>query len=156
MACSPAWCALMHLKSALPSTFTLTSTSGATITTGDDVFKFLLPNEPEGNATVSEATYSTSSVKAVGSISDVRIVNSGGFYTRLPIVSNIISSRKIERVDIKTPGTEYAVGTYTGVPIAGDGEGGLVEITVKDGLDENNSTIPGQINKVVVTSTCIG
>ena len=137
-------------------TFTLTSTSGATITTGDDVFKFLLPNEPEGNATVSEATYSTSSVKAVGSISDVRIVNSGGFYTRLPIVSNIISSRKIERVDIKTPGTEYAVGTYTGVPIAGDGEGGLVEITVKDGLDENNSTIPGQINKVVVTSPGIG
>ena len=33
------------------------------------------------------------------------------------------------------PGTEYAVGVYNGVPIGGDGEGGLVQITVADGTD---------------------
>ena len=114
--------------------------------------RFLLANEPEGAAEVSPSSYSTSSVKAVGSIAAIRIVNSGGFYTKLPIISNIESTRKIERVDIKTPGTEYAVGEYTGVPIAGDGEGGLVSITVADGTDAEGVTIPGQINSVAVTS----
>ena len=38
-------------------TFTITDTSGGTITTGDNVFKFLLLNEPEGVATVSQTTY---------------------------------------------------------------------------------------------------
>ena len=57
--------------------------------------------------------YATSSKKAVGSISDIRIVNAGGFYTRLPIVSDIQSTRQIERVQINEPGTEYAVGQYT-------------------------------------------
>ena len=133
-------------------TFEISSTSGATITRGDDAMRFLLANEPEGAAEVSPSSYSTSSVKAVGSIAAIRIVNSGGFYTKLPIISNIESTRKIERVDIKTPGTEYAVGEYTGVPIAGDGEGGLVSITVADGTDAEGVTIPGQINSVAVTS----
>ena len=39
-----------------------------------------------------------------------------------------------------------------GVPIAGDGEGGFVSITVADGTDAEGATIPGQINNVVVTS----
>ena len=38
------------------------------------------------------------------------------------------------------------------VPIAGDGEGGFVEIIVSDGVDAEGVTIPGQINTVNVTS----
>jgi len=133
-------------------TFQISSTAGQTITRGADVIKFPLLNEPEAAAEVSQTTYSTSSVKAVGSISDVRIVNSGGFYTRLPIVSSITSTRQIERVSIENPGTEYAVGVYNAVPIGGNGEGGLVQITVADGLDSEGVTIPGQIQEVLVTS----
>ncbi|AOO10673.1 hypothetical protein RW060613_085 [Synechococcus phage S-RIM8] len=133
-------------------TFTITSTSGGTITRGDDVFRFLLVNQPERAATTANASYSTSSVKAVGSIGQIRIVNPGGFYTKLPIVSRIQSTRNIERVEIEDPGTEYAVGVYTGVPIQGDGEGGIVAITVADGTDDEGGLIPGQIQRVVVTS----
>ena len=133
-------------------TFAISSVAGATITRGADTFKFLLANEPEGDADVNRASYSTSSKKAVGSISNIRIVNPGGFYTRLPVVTGIQSTRQIERVQINDPGTEYAVGTYNGVPIAGDGEGGLVQITVADGTDSEGVTVPGQIQSVVVTS----
>ena len=140
------------VNSPYKGTFQISSTAGETITTGADIFKFPLLNEPEGAADTNQASYSTSSVKAVGSISDIRIINGGGFYTKLPIVTGIVSTRIIERVQINAPGTEYAVGTYTGVPIAGDGEGGLVQITVADGTDDNGVTIPGQIQKVEVTS----
>ena len=133
-------------------TFEISSIAGATITRGADTIKFPLLDEPEGNADVSKASYATSSKKAVGSISNIRIVNSGGFYTKLPIIDTIRSSRQIERVEISEPGTEYAVGTYTGVPIAGDGEGGLVSITVADGTDSEGTTIPGQVQSVTVTS----
>ncbi|AIX17954.1 structural protein [Synechococcus phage ACG-2014b] len=133
-------------------TFTVDSTSGGTITTGDNTFQFILPNQPEAAATIANASYSTSSKKAVGAISNIRIVNPGGFYTKLPIVSSIESNRKIERVEINEPGTEYAVGTYRGVPISGDGEGGIVQIAVADGTDEEGVLIPGQIQSVVVTS----
>ena len=133
-------------------TFTISSTSGQTITRGADVFKFPLLNEPEGVGDISRATYTTSSLKAVGAIGDIRIINPGGFYTKLPIVTGIGSTRKIERVQITEPGTEYAVGTYNGVPIGGDGEGGFVQITVADGQDDEGITIPGQIQQVLVTS----
>lgn len=133
-------------------TFLVSGVSGGTITRGDDVIKFPLVNEPEGDAEVSTASYSTSSKKAVGSIANIRIVNPGGFYQKLPVVSGIQSTRNIERVQINEPGTEYAVGTYNGVPISGDGEGGLVQITVADGQDDEGITIPGQIQEVVVTS----
>ena len=133
-------------------TFEISSVAGATITRGADIIKYPLLNEPEGAADINQATYSTSSLKAVGSINSVRIVNPGGFYTRLPIVTSIQSTRQIERVQINNPGTEYAVGTYSSVPIGGDGEGGFVEIIVADGTDANGVTIPGQINNVVVTS----
>ena len=93
-------------------TFTVSSTSGGTITSGDNTFQFVLTNQPEDVATIANATYSTSSKKAVGAISNIRIVNPGGFYTKLPVVDTIESTRKIERVDIVDPGTEYAVGTY--------------------------------------------
>ena len=132
--------------------FEITSVSGATITRGADTFKFLLANEPEGDADITKASYATSSKKAVGSISNIRIVNPGGFYTKLPVVTGIQSTRKIERVEINEPGTEYAVGTYNAVPIKGDGEGGLVQITVADGTDDDGVTIPGQIQSVVVTA----
>ncbi|AOO18150.1 structural protein [Cyanophage S-RIM12_Sn_07_0910] len=133
-------------------TFQVSGVAGATITRGADQIKFPLQNEPEGNADVSRASYSTSSRRAVGSIDNIRIVNPGGFYTRLPIVDSIQSTRQIERVTINEPGTEYAVGQYTGVSIAGDGEGGFVTITVADGTDAEGGAIPGQVQSVIVTS----
>jgi len=133
-------------------TFEISSVAGATITRGADVFKFPLLNEPEGDADINQTTYTTSSKKAVGAIGDIRVVNPGGFYTRLPVVSAIQSTRQIERVQINEPGTEYAVGTYNGVPIQGNGEGGLVQITVADGTDSEGVSIPGQIQSVIVTS----
>ena len=133
-------------------TFTITGVDGATITQGPNVFKFLLANEPEANANITKTSYTTSSKKAVGAIGDIRLVNSGGFYSKLPVITNIQSSRKIERVQINEPGTEYAVGTYNSVPIKGDGEGGFVSITVADGTDSEGETIPGQIQEVSITS----
>ena len=132
--------------------FVISGVSGATITRGADTFTFPLLNEPEGNADVANASYSTSSEKAVGSISNIRIVNRGGFYTRLPIVSGIQSNRKIERVQINEPGTEYAPGQYNNVPISGDGEGGLVNLTVENTTDDEGNTIPGQITAAVISS----
>jgi hypothetical protein len=132
--------------------FNITSTAGGTITQGPNIFKFLLSNEPEGNANIITTTYTTSSKKAVGSIGDIRLINSGGFYSKLPIVTGIQSSRKIERIEIEEPGTEYAPGVYNSVPISGDGEGGFVQITVADGEDEEGTTIPGQIQVVDITS----
>ena len=44
------------------------------------------------------------------------------------------------------------MGTYNGVPIKGDGEGGLVQINVADGTDSEGVSIPGQIQSIVVTS----
>lgn len=140
------------VSSPYKGTFQVSGVAGATITRGADQIKFPLLNEPEGNADVSRASYSTSSRKAVGSIDSIRIVNSGGFYTRLPIVDSIQSTRQIERVTITEPGTEYAVGQYTGVSIAGDGEGGFVTITVADGTDSEGGAIPGQVQSVLVTS----
>ena len=125
--------------------------AGATITSGANIFKFPLLNEPESVATASRVGYTTSSVSAVGPIGAIRLINGGGFYKKLPIVSNIVSNRRIERVAINEPGTEYAVGEYTGVSISGDGEGGKVNITVQDGTDEDGNTIPGQITEVIVT-----
>jgi hypothetical protein len=134
-------------------TFVISGVSGATITRGSDTFTFPLLNEPEGNADVANASYSTSSEKAVGSISDIRIVNRGGFYTRLPIVTGIQSNRKIERVQINEPGTEYAPGQYNNVPISGDGEGGLVNLTVENTTDDEGNNIPGQITAAVISAS---
>lgn len=134
--------------------------SGSTITRGPDTFKFALKNEPEGSAIIRYNSlnelvypkYETFSEKVAGKIGKIRLVSGGGFYTKLPIVSNIVSSRKIERVLIIDPGTEYQPGTYSGVPILGDGEGGLVIITVEDGEDAQGNPIPGQISSVLVSS----
>ena len=92
-------------------------------------------------------------MSTVGSINSIRIVNPGGFYKkRLPVVSNIISSRKIERVEINEPGTQYNVGTYNGIAIAGDGEGGLASVTVANTLNNEGVTVPGQVTDVTITS----
>ena len=132
--------------------FTVGILAGATITRGPDIMKFSLLNEPEGDANVTRSSYTTSSVKVVGLIGNIRIVNPGGFYRKLPIVDSIVSSRKIERVNIIEPGTEYSVGVYYSVPIQGDGEGGLVQITVTDGEDAEGGAIPGQISSVIISN----
>lgn len=126
--------------------FQISELAGATITTGANEFKFPIQYDPEKAAIAGNSKYTTSSPKAVGSIASIRLVSGGGFYTKLPIITDIQSSRKIERVDILSPGTEYADGEYFGVPILGDGTGGRVSLRVDGTTDP-----AGQIVEVTVT-----
>jgi hypothetical protein len=126
--------------------FEISDLAGGTVTSGPNRFKFVIDFEPEKIATTSLSSYSTTSTKAVGSIAKIRLVNGGGFYKKLPIVTGIASARKIERVDIINPGTEYEAGEYFGVPILGDGTGGKVSILVDGTTDP-----AGQIVEVTVT-----
>ena len=115
----------------------------------DTEFRFPLDYEPEfTNAEVGfddqdqpNSFYSTTSLKAIGPINTIKMVSRGGFYKKLPIVEDISSFRKIERVNIVSGGTEYAPGVYTQVPILGDGEGGLVNITVELDDEVGSGTI---------------
>ena len=96
---------------------------------------------------LTRASYSTTSTKAIGPISDIKLVNPGGFYQKLPIVTDIASNREIEKIRITSGGTEYVNGIYYNVPIAGDGEGALCNITVAD-----DGELLGTITNVVLTS----
>ena len=104
----------------------------------DTEFKFPLNREPErSNAEIGAndqgqeySFYSTTSTRAVGPINSIKLVSPGGFYKKLPIISDIASFRQIEKVVINDGGTEYAPGVYYDVPVAGDGEGGKVTVTV--------------------------
>ena len=115
----------------------------------DTEFRFKLLHEPEfTNAEIGEdefdrpnSSYSTTSVKAIGPINTIKLISPGGFYKKLPVVSDIASDRKIEKVRISNGGTEYASGVYTQVPILGDGEGGLVQITVEVDDEIGSGTI---------------
>ena len=126
--------------------FVISDLAGATITSGANVFKFPIEFDPEKAAIASSTDYTTSSPKAVGPIAQARLVSGGGFYEKLPIISTIQSSRKIERVEIVNPGTEYAAGEYFSIPILGDGTGGKVSIRVDGTTDP-----AGQIVEVTVT-----
>lgn len=66
------------------------------------------------------------------------MVSPGGFYKKLPIISDIASFRQIEKILIVDGGTEYAPGIYYDVPIDGDGEGGKAILTVL--LDEETGS----------------
>ena len=121
----------------------------------DTEFTFPLLVEPEKtNAPLgttetglTRASYSTTSTKAIGPISNIKLVNPGGFYQKLPIVTDISSDREIEKIRILSGGTEYINGIYYNVNIAGDGEGGLCNITVSD-----DGELTGVITNVVLTS----
>ena len=126
--------------------FVISDLDGATITSGANVFKFPIEFDPEKAAIASLTDYTTSSPKAVGPIAQARLVSGGGFYEKLPIIDTIQSARKIERVEIVSPGTEYAAGEYFSVPIDGDGTGGKVSIRVDGTTDP-----AGQIVEVTVT-----
>ena len=138
------------IKSPYDGTFRVTS-----VTDAGKKFAFRLLNEPEKtNAPVgnnefgnARSSYSTTSIKAIGPISDIKLVNAGGFYQRLPIVTDIASNREIEKVRITNGGTEYVNGVYYNVPIDGDGEGATCNITVQDDGD-----FEGVITDVVLTS----
>ena len=120
----------------------------------DTEFKFPLNREPERNNAEIGADdqgnqysfYSTTSTRAVGPINSIKLVSPGGFYKKLPIISDIASFRQIEKVVINDGGTEYAPGVYYDVPVAGDGEGGKVTVTVT--LDEETGS--GAISEVAV------
>jgi hypothetical protein len=127
-------------------TYTVTDLDGGSITQGPNKFKFIIPFEPEKTANVLTSYYSTTSTKTVGPIAKIKLVNGGGFYKKLPLISDIESSRKIERVEIVEPGTEYEAGEYFGVPILGDGAGGKVSLIVDGTTDP-----AGQIVEVTVT-----
>jgi hypothetical protein len=101
-------------------------------------FRFILENEPEFSSAIVQddsegnpiTKYSTTSPRAIGPINSIKLINGGGFYQKLPIVSDIASFRQIEKVVIVSGGSEYAPGVYYEVPILGDGEGALAKITV--------------------------
>ena len=121
----------------------------------DTEFTFPLLVEPEKTTAplgttetgLSRASYSTTSLKAIGPIASIKLVNPGGFYQKLPIVTDISSDREIEKIRITSGGTEYINGIYYNVPIAGDGEGGLCNITVAD-----DGELTGVITAVELTS----
>jgi len=136
-------------KTPFDGTYTVTETES------DTIFKFPLIREPEfQNANVGEndqdvpySTYSTSSKRAIGPIANIKLISAGGFYKKLPIIQDIASFRQIERINITSGGSEYAIGTYDQVSILGDGEGGLCRITVA--VDEEIGS--GTITSVVIT-----
>ena len=121
----------------------------------DTEFTFPLLVEPEKTTAplgttetgLTRASYSTTSLKAIGPIASIKLVNPGGFYQKLPIVTDISSDREIEKIRIISGGTEYINGIYYNVPIAGDGEGGLCNITVAD-----DGELTGVITAVELTS----
>ena len=134
------------VKSPYIGKFEITQTFGGSVTVGDNKFKYKLAIDPEKNALANTSYYATQSSKVAGSISTIRLINGGGFYKKLPIITDIQSVRKIERVEINNPGTEYEPGEYFGVPILGDGVGGKVRLIV-----DGNTDPAGQIVEVVVT-----
>ena len=115
----------------------------------DTSFKFQLLKEPErNNAEVGTdefdqvySYYSTTSTRAVGPINTIQLVSPGGFYQKLPIISDIASFRQIEKIVVVDGGTEYAPGVYYEVPVAGDGEGGKATITVEVDDEVGSGTI---------------
>ena len=82
-----------------------------------------------------------SSTRAVGPINSIKLVSPGGFYQKLPIISDIASFRQIEKIVVNDGGTEYAPGVYYEVPVAGDGEGGKATITVEFDAEVGSGTI---------------
>ena len=121
----------------------------------DFQFKFPLLKEPERSAAevITDefdnpyTFYSTTSTRAVGPINSIKLVSPGGFYQKLPIISDIASFRQIEKIVVTDGGTEYAPGVYYDVPIAGDGEGAKAAITVQ--LDDEVGS--GTITAAAVT-----
>jgi hypothetical protein len=134
------------LPSPYIGSFEVKELGGATVTTGANQLIFPLRFDPEKAAIASLSSYTTTSRKAVGSIGQIRLINGGGFYKKLPVITGFESIRKIERVEIINPGTEYQPGEYFSVPISGNGAGGRVRITVDATTDP-----PGQIVEVVIT-----
>ena len=121
----------------------------------DFSFKFPLEKEPEKNSAeiITDefdqpySFYSTTSTRAIGPINTIKLVSPGGFYQKLPVVSDIASFRQIEKIIINDGGTEYAPGVYYDVPIAGDGEGAKATVTVE--LDDEVGS--GTITDITVT-----
>ena len=121
----------------------------------DFTFKFPLLREPEKNSAevITDefdqpySYYSTTSTRAIGPINTIKLVSPGGFYKKLPIISDIASFRQIEKIIINDGGTEYAPGVYYDVPIDGDGEGAKAIVTVE--LDDEVGS--GTISDIVVT-----
>ena len=118
-------------------------------------FKFPLLREPE-NTSAEVITdefdnpysfYSTTSTRAIGSINTIKLVSPGGFYQKLPIISDIASFRQIEKIIINDGGTEYATGVYYDVEIDGNGEGAKCTVTVE--LDDEVGS--GTITNITVT-----
>ena len=115
----------------------------------DKSFKFPLLKEPERNAAdvIDDefdnpySFYSTTSTRAVGPINSIKLVSPGGFYQKLPVISDIASFRQIEKLVINDGGTEYAPGVYSQVDIDGDGEGGKATITVEFDDEVGSGTI---------------
>ena len=121
----------------------------------DTEFRFPLLYEPEftnaeiglDDQDVPNTIYSTTSTKAIGPINSIKLISPGGFYKKLPVIDDISSNRKIEKLRIVSAGTEYAPGVYTQISIIGDGEGGLCNITVENDAETGS----GAISQVALT-----
>jgi alpha-tubulin suppressor-like RCC1 family protein len=123
----------------------------------DTELLFDLPYEPECNAYVNSvdventAKYVSYSQKSTGSISEISIFNSGGYFKVLPKVSGIICPRNIQTVEIINGGTEYEPGIYRDVPIQGNGTGAFVNIVVQPQTitnEDDEEIITGRITNV--------
>ena len=105
-----------------------------------------LSSEPDTEiaANIGTSKYSTTSTNVTGPISTVKLINSGGFYRKLPEVTGVVTERNITKIIINQPGQNYVDGTYPNLDIVGDGTGGKAQIKIINGeLTEATVSDPG-------------
>ena len=121
-------------------TFTVTSKP----TTSSYTVNLSAEPDSETAANISTTTYSTTSKNVTGPISTIKLINSGGFYRKLPEVTGVVTERNITKIIINQPGQNYVDGTYSGLDIVGDGTGAKAQIKIISGeLTEATVTDPG-------------
>lgn len=121
-------------------TFTVTSKP----TTSSFTVNLTAEPDTETAANITSTKYSTTSKNVTGPISTVKLINSGGFYRKLPEVTGIITNRNITKIIIDQVGQNYVDGTYSNLDIIGDGTGAKAQIKIIAGeLAEATVTDPG-------------
>ena len=121
-------------------TFTVTSKP----TTSSYTVNLSAEPDSETAANISTTTYSTTSSNVTGPISTIKLINSGGFYRKLPEVTGVVTERNITKIIVNQPGQNYVDGTYSNLDIVGDGTGAKAQIKIISGeLAEATVTDPG-------------
>ncbi|AFK66261.1 structural protein [Synechococcus phage S-CBM2] len=112
----------------------------------NSTFTIELQSEPdkETASNITSTTYSTTSRNVTGPIATVKLINSGGFYRKLPSITGVVTERNITKIIINQPGQNYVDGTYENLVIDGNGVGGRATIRIVGGeLVEALVTDPG-------------